>query len=181
MDIRAGALLIAVALLLMIARVASPWIQRVDGRPLRRLPVPLGAKMRQQRLPLVLLGLVIGANVIAGQGMLAMHVGAIVLASALLALPARCVITDQGIRAGWTPFRRWSEFAGLSVRRGNIMLQPISGLAKLEITLPGRFEDADIVGEMRTLIRLGYQGSHQSDESASDSGGESGNPPLALA
>lgn len=180
MDMRVSAFVIAVALLLMVARVLSPWIQRVDGRPLRQLPVPLAAKLRRQRLPLVLLGLVIGANVPAGQTALLLHLGALVIACLLLALPARCVMTDQGIRAGWTPFRRWTEFAGLSVRRGTIRLQPLSGLAKLEITLPGRFEDADIVGEMRTLIRASYQGSRSEDGPAESDEGP-GSTPLVLA
>lgn len=181
MDGRASTLLIGVALLVMVARVASPLLQRVQGRHLRRLPVPFVAKARRQRFPLVLIGMAVGGNLLAGQAALALHLGAMAITSGLLALPAHCVITDQGIRAGWTPFRRWSEFAGLSVRRGNIMLQPLSGLANLEITLPGRFEDADIVSEMRTLIRLGYQGSRQSDDGAAESGEESGTPPLALA
>ena len=180
MDPWTSAFLISVALLLMAARAVMPVIRRPEGRTLRALPVPLRAKLRQQRLPLALLGLVIGADLVSGQIRLGLDLGAVAVACALLAMPARCVMTDRGIRAGWTPFRRWSEFAGLSVRRGNIRLQPLSGLAKLEITLPGRFEDADIVAEMRTLVRMGYQGAPQNDGGA-ESGEENGKPPLALA
>ncbi len=177
MDLRTGGLLIVVALLLMIARVMSPLLHRVEGRPMRHLRVPFSAKLRRQRFPLLLLGLVIGARVIAGQGMLGLDLAAAAIAALVLATPAHYVMTDRGIRAGWTPFRRWTEFAGLSVRKGNIRLQPISGFARLEMTLPGRFEDADIVSEMRTLIRLGYQGT----EEPGGPGGENGNPPLVVA
>lgn len=180
-DAGTGGWLTAVALLLMVGRMLVSLLSRAKGREMRQLPVPLSAKVRRQRLPLALLAVVIVLNVFSGEFLLVMHIGAILAAAVFLALPARCVITDQGIKAGWTPFRRWSEFAGLSVRQGNIRLQPLSGLAKLEVTLPGRFEDADIVGEMRTLIRLGYQGSQQNDAGSSESGEENGNPPLALA
>lgn len=180
-DTRTGGGLIAVALMLMAGRILISLLTGAHGREMRRLPVPLPAKVRRQRLPLMLLAVVIVLSAFSGGVLLAMHGGALLTAAALLALPARCVITDQGIKGGWTPFRRWSEFAGLSVRKGDIRLQPLSGLAKLEVTLPGRFEDADIVAEMRTLIRLGYQGSQQNDVGGSESGEESGKPPLAIA
>lgn len=180
MDTWAGALLIAVALLVMAAQVMSPLVHRVEGRPLRQLRVPFSAKVRRQRLPLALLGVVIGVQLISGHVELGLHLGAIVIAAILLAAPARYVMTDRGIRAGWTPFRRWTEFAGLSVRRGTIRLQPLSGLAKLEIVLPGRFEDADIVGEMRALIRASYQGGRPED-GAAESGEGPGGASLKLA
>lgn len=176
-----GIVLIGIALTLMALRTVTPWARRVEGRTLRRLPVPVLARIRRQWLPIGLLAAVSLVDAFTDWVTLLYQSVALAIAVVFLSIPTRSVITDEGVRVGWTPFRRWTEFAGVNVRRGNILLQPISGLARLEIALPGRFDDAEVVSELRLLIRTSYQGARHLERDSAASDEEHRSPPLAIA
>lgn len=176
-----GLILLGIAVALMAFRTITPWARHVEGRTLRRLPVPVLARIRRQWLPIGLLATVSVVDAVTDWVSLIPQLVALGIMVGLLTIPTRSVITDKGVRVGWLPFRRWTEFAGVNVRRGNILLQPISGLARLEIALPGRFDDAEVVSELRLLIRASYQGSRQAEGDPVEPGEEHGSPPLAIA
>ncbi len=44
-----------------------------------------------------------------------------------VAVPLQYIVTDQSLQLGRSRCRRWTEFAGLSARRGQIRLRPVSG------------------------------------------------------
>jgi hypothetical protein len=178
-----GLAALVIALAVMVSRVARPFGARHAGTTLYVYRLPALSRLRRQRLPLAALAAV--AAVDAAVGLVpawAMSAAALV-AGIVLVTPVRCVLSTAGVRIGWRPVRRWTEFAGLRVRRGAIQLRPIAGSAGLELPLPGRFEDGDLVAEVRRLITRAYKGSSVSaeDATAEEAVDETATTPLAIA
>lgn len=153
-----GLLVLAAASLLLVGRVFVPWARPVEGRVLRRLPVPLRARLHRLVVPLAAMAAILAYDLVQGWLPEWAALLALVLIAFVLAAPARYTVSDQGIAVGLTSFRRWTEFGGVSVRRGRIRLKAISGLSGLDVWLPGRFEDAEVVTEFRRLLRDAYKG-----------------------
>ena len=130
-----------------------------QGDILHGYPVPTMYRLRRQRLPLVLLAVVTGVDATLGIVPTWGLAVALVAAVVILVIPVRCEITTDGVRVGWLPVRRWTEFGGLRVRQGTIHLLPISGSSGFAFPLTGRFEDGDLVAEVRGLITRAYKGS----------------------
>ncbi|MEJ7761492.1 MAG: hypothetical protein WKF80_01735 [Thermomicrobiales bacterium] len=161
----AGATALALALAVMVARVAPvPFLRsRRDAVTLHTYLVSTPYRIRRQRMPLVVLALVavgeVGLGVVPSWEL----VVALLTAVVILVVPVRCVLSTEGVRIGWLPVRRWTEFGGLRVRRGTIHLQPISGSSGFEFPLRGRFEDGDLVAEVRGMITRAYKGAAMGD------------------
>ena len=153
------AVIIAVAAIVAVARVVSPWRPRAEGVVLRSLRMPLRARVVNQAAPLAAFVVALGLNELRHD--LAFWVPLVPLATLAIgvAIPARYTITTDGIMVGALRYRRWTEFSGLTVRSGRIRCKSISGVRPLQIWLPGRFHDADTVAEIRRLIRGAYKGS----------------------
>ena len=150
--------LIVVAVIVAVFRVWSPWRPRSQGAPLRTLQMPSAARLSNQVGPLALLAAAFALN----EWLSSVPFWVPLVPLALLALsvivPASYTLTTDGILIGRLTFRRWTEFSGVTVRRGRLRLKSISGVRPLQIWLPGRFHDADTVVEIRGLIRNAYQG-----------------------
>ncbi len=146
------------ACLLLASRVYVPWAGPTEGQIRRRMPEPIRARVRRLAVPLGLQLTLLTADSAFGWIPYWVTAPALALTLAVLVAPIRYTFTDQGIAVGPTSFRRWTEFGGLSVRRGRIRLTAIDGLPGVEISLPGRFEDAEVVTELRALLRGAYKG-----------------------
>ena len=159
-------LALAISILLAVLRVWAPWRPRTEGVVLRRLRMPFAARLVRQAGALGLMVVVTLVNLVTRQ--VPDWLPAIPLAILLgsLLIPARYTITDRGVGIGALTFRRWTEFSGLSVRHGRIRLKSISGIRPLSIWLPGRFHDADVVAQIRRLIRGAYKGNSASGDTA---------------
>src|SRR5215213_3257998 len=108
-------ILLAVTLGLFV-RVWVPWGERTSGNLVGCETLSVLGRLRMHG-PSV--GLVFVASVV----LLALgKIGPLTLLmvtallALLLALPVRYTMTSRGIRAAWTPFRRWTEFGGVSRR-----------------------------------------------------------------
>ena len=155
---------LAISILIAVLRVWIPWRPRTEGVVLRRLRMPFAARLARQAVALGLMVAVTLANLLTDR--MPEWVPVVPLAALLVSLlvPARYTITDRGIGIGALTFRRWTEFSGLSVHHGRIRLKSINGIRPLSIWLPGRFHDADVVAQIRRLIRAGYQGKSTSGD-----------------
>lgn len=151
-------LFIVIAVIAAVFRVWSPWRPRPQGTPLRTLRMPFVARLSNQAFPLVLLSVATAVNEFLGSLPFWVPVVPLVVLVLSVLVPARYTITTEGVAVGALTFRRWTEFSGLTVRRGRIRLKSIGGVRRLELWLPGRFHDADTVAEIRRLIRGAYQG-----------------------
>lgn len=154
-------------------RVVRPGGLRVVGRVVHDAPLPLLARLRMHAVP--------GAVVVGSS--LAMWlswelpfwgvVASVVSTALLVAAPARYTLTPTGIRAGWTPFRRWTEFAGVSRAPGGARLQGAAGSRSLRIWLSGSRGDDEFVLLLRRLITGAYKGRNRVLEMPSRTEGKS--------
>lgn len=162
------ALLLIFLSLVLFARVWTPWGARPSGVVVLRQPLSLYGRLRMHGLPAALL---------LGAALLALFAGlvdawAVLAVAALLALvlaaPMRYTLTAQGIQAGQTSFRRWTEFGGVARRPGGVRLQGVAGARPLTVWLSGGREDDDFVLLLRQLVRgsYKYQGRGEADPAA---------------
>ena len=174
--------MIVVAVVAAVFRVWSPWRPRAQGVVLRTLKMPFAARLVNQAFPLALLIAATVVNEVTATLPIWVPLAPLAALSVGVMLRARYTITTEGVAVGALTFRRWTEFSGLTVRRGRIRLKSINGVRPLQIWLPGRFHDADAVAEIRRLIRGAYQGRSSApavdDEHAATS--ESGSPIAAV-
>jgi hypothetical protein len=139
-------------------RIARPGGDAVVGRVIHTHPMPLLARMRMHLVP--------AAFVLASAITLVLYAdlpwwGVLVaLASvvALVACPVGYTLTTLGIRMGWTRFRRWTEFAGVSRAPGGARLQGAAGARDRRIWLSGSRGDDEFVALLRRMIRDAYKG-----------------------
>jgi hypothetical protein len=152
-----GLILLAVTLALFF-RVWVPWGERASGNLVGCETLSVLGRLRMHG-PSV--GLVFVASVV----LLALgKIGPLTLLlvtallALLLALPVRYTMTSRGIRAAWTPFRRWTEFGGVARRRGGVRLQGVAGARPLTVWLSGGRDDDEFVLLLRQLVRGSYKG-----------------------
>jgi hypothetical protein len=150
-------ILIAVTLALF-SRVWVPWGERASGNLVRRETLSVLGRLRMHG-PAALLVFVLSVVLLAlGKiGPLTVLLVTALLAL-LLALPVRYTMTSRGIRAAWTPFRRWTEFGGVARRRGGVRLQGVAGARPLTVWLSGGRDDDEFVLLLRQLVRGSYKG-----------------------
>ena len=158
MNLNAFALILLAVTLELFIRVWVPWGERASGNLVARESLSVLGRLRMHG-PSV--GLVFVASVVLlalGQiGPLTLLLVTALLAL-LLALPVRYTMTSQGIRAAWTPFRRWTEFGGVARRPGGVRLQGVAGARPLTVWLSGGRDDDEFVLLLRQLVRGSYKG-----------------------
>jgi hypothetical protein len=157
-NLNAIALILLVVTLALFLRVWVPWGDRASGNLVGRETLSVLGRLRMHG-PSV--GLVFLASVVLlGSGKIGLLTLLLVTAllALLLALPVRYTMTSRGIRAAWTPFRRWTEFGGVSRRRGGVRLQGVAGARPLTVWLSGGRDDDEFVLLLRQLVRGSYKG-----------------------
>ena len=158
MNVNAFALILLAVTLALFIRVWVPWGERASGNLVGRETLSVLGRLRMHG-PSV--GLVFAASIVLlafGRiGLLTLLLTTALLAL-LLALPVRYTMTSHGIRAAWTPFRRWTEFGGVSRRPGGVRLQGVAGARPLTVWLSGGRDDDEFVLLLRQLVRGSYKG-----------------------
>ncbi len=156
-------ILLASTLIVSWLRVIRPFRLRVEGAAFLTVRMPLLARMRMHAMPGTLK--VIFAVVLVVINGAPTWTVAIPLFSfaALIALPLKYTLTTVGIRVGWTPFRRWTEFAGVVRASGGARLQGVHGSRSCRIWLSGSRGDDEFLQLLRESIRDGYKGDQRAD------------------
>ena len=158
MNLNAFALILLAVTLALFLRIWVPWGERASGNLVGRQTLAVLGRLRMHG-PSV--GLVFTASVVLlALGKIAPLTFLLVTAllALLLALPVRYTMTSRGIRAAWTPFRRWTEFGGVARRRGGVRLQGVAGARPLTVWLSGGRDDDEFVLLLRQLVRGSYKG-----------------------
>jgi hypothetical protein len=114
-------------LIVMLLRVAMPIGARITGEPIGRLTLSFSERVRLQRTNVYAIGAVLLVCVATSPVPLIVELLVIVAVFAILAIPARYVITTHGIAFNRVVFRPWSDFVGYSVDSTGIRLIPQSG------------------------------------------------------
>jgi hypothetical protein len=171
MMVNAVEFLLTLAALVLISRVWAPWGERASGNLVRRRQLSLFGRLRMHGQGI--LALLIVALIAALMGWIDPRYLALLtmMLGALVSLPVTYTLTAHGIRAGWTPFRRWTEFGGVARRPGGVRLQGVAGARPLDLWLSGDTNDDDFVLLLRQLVRGSYKG-HLGPET----GGRAGEP-----
>lgn len=158
-------------------RLMRPFDMRAGGNSLLTISLPLLARMRMHALPAIV-GIAIALLLVLVYHLPVWIAGLPVLSFGLLSgIPTRYALTDHGIRLGWTPFRRWTEFAGVTRARGRARLQGVHGSRSMRIWLSGSRGDDEFLHLLKNFIKNGYKGentTHIVSFATSDHLGEDG-------
>lgn len=151
-------LILTILIVLTWLRVARPTRRRVRGTVIHDSRLPLLARLRMQLLPCTI---VLAASVLlVAFGELPWWGPLVALVSnfGLVLLPVRYTLTTTGISCGWTPLRRWTEFAGVARAPGGARLQGAAGSRDMRIWLSGSRGDDEFVHLLRRMISSAYKG-----------------------
>jgi hypothetical protein len=157
-DVNAIEILLIIATLGLFLRIWVPGGASVSGGMVRRERLSLLGRLHMHGPTAALVALVAVALLLAGRIGPQTVLIVVALLAVLVALPMRYLLTAQGIRAGWTPFRRWTEFGGVARRRGGVRLQGVAGARPLTVWLSGNHDDDELVLLLRQLVRGSYKG-----------------------
>lgn len=147
-----------VIIALIVARVYLPWVGAPAGAFVRRVRLSLLGRLRMHGIPAVIgLGL---AGLVAGLGIMPPAIIAVMVVTfaLMIAAPMTYTLTTDGIMAGRTPMRRWTEFGGVARQRGGVRLQSVAGAPAMTVWLSGNRDDDETVLLLRQLVRGAYKG-----------------------
>ncbi len=158
MNLNVVSFILILATLALFTRLWAPWGERASGNLVSRQTLALLGRLRMHGPAAV--AILLMTVVLLAMGKIGSLTALVVIAmlALLLALPVRYTMTSHGIRAAWTPFRRWTEFGGVSRRRGGVRLQGVAGARPLTVWLSGGRDDDDFVLLLRQLVRGSYKG-----------------------
>lgn len=152
------ALILPLVILISWARLIRPGGNRLQGRTLLEMPLPLLARLRMHGFP-ALLALAIGAFLVV-RGDMPLWAMAIPIVSDVLmiAIPAKYTLTDVGIRLGLGSFRRWTEFTGVRRAPGGARLLGMQRRPGFQIWLSGSRGDDEFLQYLRQTFKGAYKG-----------------------
>jgi hypothetical protein len=137
------------SIVLMLARVYQPWVDRPRDAMIPAFKVPLRARIRIQRFnAYVFVGLMILAA-IGGWLSAPFELFALALAMIVMLLPVRYTLTDEGVVLGRTAVRRWVEFSGMELKPGHVRLKGAGDWRDMEVWLPRSGEDDAVIALLR--------------------------------
>lgn len=140
------------SIVLMLARVYQPWVDRPGNALIPAFKVPLRARIRIQRFnAYAFVGLMILAAV---SGWLTgpFELFALALAFVVMLLPVRYTLTDEGIVLGRTAVRRWAEFSGMELKAGRVRLKGADDWRDMDVWLPRSGEDEAVIALLRRRV-----------------------------
>jgi len=141
--------------ILLFARWSLPFTPPPVGELVARVPLPLRARVRAQRLNVYSVGAVMLLGAIGGWLTTWAELALVVAVTIALFIPIRYTLTDEEIALGRTAPHRWSAFSDVEVLRGRAVLRGADGEADLPVWLPGAVADDDrIVTMLRQRVRL---------------------------
>ena len=145
-------------MLLSWLRLFRPGDNALQGRPTMYFPMPVLARVRMHLVPAGLAMVI--AVAMAAESLLSWWLVAAPVLSAMLliAIPIRYTLTSQGIRLGWTSFRRWTEFAGVQRTRGGARLVGGHKTRDMRIWLSRSRGDDEFLQYLRITVRDAYKG-----------------------
>jgi hypothetical protein len=150
--------LLAILIIAAWSRVARPGGHAISGGIVHDVRLPILARMRMHAVPAVF---ILIASLLMWLWWVLPVWGVLVAAAAMVLLvfvPVRYTLTPVGIRLGWTRFRRWTEFAGVSRAPGGARLQGAAGARDMRIWLSASLGDDEFVLLLRQMITRAYKG-----------------------
>lgn len=151
-------LLLPLVILITWARLVRPGANRLQGDVLLTTPLPLLARIRMHAIP-ASVALALGVYLVMQSAMPVWALGFPVVSDVLLlAVPVNYTLTDQGLRLGYGPFRRWTEFTGVRRAPGGARLLGMQRHPGMHIWLSGSRGDDEFLQYLRQTIKQAYKG-----------------------
>jgi hypothetical protein len=147
------------SIVLMVARVYQPWVDRPTSRILSTFKIPFRSRVRMQRFNAYAFVALLLLGAVGGWLSPAFEVLVTGLALVALNLPVRYTLTDEGIGLGRTSPRHWTEFSAVNLRPGRARLKGADDWRDMEVWLPRSGQDADVVAIARQRIAAARSGS----------------------
>ncbi len=142
------------SIVLMLARVYQPWVERPHDAVIPAYKVPLRARIRLQRFnAYAFVGLILFASVNSWLSA-PFELFAIALGLTVLLLPIRYTLTSEGVVLGRTSVRRWTEFSGMELKPGRVRLKGADDWRDMEVWLPRSGEDEAVIAQLRRRIKV---------------------------
>jgi hypothetical protein len=128
-------LLVVLSLVMMAARVAAPFGQRIEGRELLVVRLSFVERVLFHRSGLYAFGVILLLVGVTGLLPVPFQVLAVLACYGVLTIPVRYRLTDAGIGLNNVVFRRWSEFNGVDVSSRAITLRGRPGNGRFTVRL----------------------------------------------
>jgi hypothetical protein len=152
------AFLLPIIIVLTWLRLVRPGLNRLQGRVMLEMPLPLLARLRMHAVPSAL-ALGIGIFLVVDGALPTWSLAIPVLSDLLLLLiPVKYTLTDQGIRLGLGAFHRWTEFTGVRRAPGGARLLGMQRRPGFHIWLSGSRGDDEFLQYLRQTIKGAYKG-----------------------
>jgi hypothetical protein len=117
-------------LIVMLIRVLPPIGVRIEGKPVGRVTLGFRERVHLHRTNVYAIGAVLLLVSLTGGMPLLGELAVIAGVLAILAIPTRYVLTDEGIALNRTVFRRWTDFAGFRMDSSGLCLEPADGKSR---------------------------------------------------
>lgn len=154
-----ASLFLLVFIALTWVRLWRPGSNRLQGSVILVERLTLLARLRMHALP-VIITLSFGLLAVAlGWAPSTMLLIAAVSSVLLVTVPVKYTLTEQGIRLGYSGFRRWTEFTGVRRAPGGARLLGLQRKSGMHIWLSGDRRDDEFLHFLRQTVKNAYKGS----------------------
>ena len=128
-------ILFASMLLFMFMRVYTPVGAKASGRVDKLISLSLPERALLQRVNVYSIGFVLLLMSVTGVMATGVEIAVVFIASMILLLPMRCILTTQGVALNNVIFRPWSDFTMFRVESRRIVLVGKEGMRPLNLPI----------------------------------------------
>lgn len=146
-------LLLALMLVITAMRVYLPVGVKVEGKPVGTITLSFRERLLLQRTNLYLIGVVILLGALSGFLTGPIELVAILATFAILTIPARYRVTQQGIALNNVVFRFWTDFRGYREERTSVVLEAVEGQRSFRMHVVGAHRQELVKVLARVLAR----------------------------
>ncbi len=138
-------------LILTLMRVVVPLGQKTQGQALKEVHLSLRERLLVQRSNIYAIGAVLLLGAIGGWVPTIFQALVIVLTFAILMIPAKYILTSEGVALNNALFRRWDEFEGYRLQGLRVQLIGRGALSSFTLYVPSR-EQSDLVKVLKKVL-----------------------------
>lgn len=137
---------------MMVARVFIPWEDSPTGRELAVIPLPFRQRVRLQHINIYAIGFLLILGAVGHWVSTLLMLIVILFVTAILFIPIRYTLTEDGLTMGRTPFRRWIEFRDVESRPGRVHLIGAEDWRDMDILLPTTEDSEQVLSVARRAL-----------------------------
>jgi hypothetical protein len=144
-------MLLGLMLILMLMRVFLPIGQKVQGRQIKEVRLSLRERLLVQRFNIYAIGAVLLLGALGQWVSPLLEVMVILLAFAIVMIPVKYILTNEGVALNNALFRRWDEFGDFHLRGVRVQLVGRGTLGGFTLYVPSR-EQSDVLKVLKREV-----------------------------